>query len=959
MGGGASKPQETPRGKENVPPLEKEEPKAQSEEQLIEEVLDQIEDRPEEPDIEQVLEKVPDGDKFVDTELETGIDKLETPVTERNYPPPTGPHEKHRVRIIERGYGKTRIEDIDVGATDTPYTYKSFEGDPNLWYNMFVNHKAPTYEALLEDLTSDLHTDKEKVIAITAWISQQNIGRRKDVGTAQDSTPRGYIKLMQSGQGTFAAFFAILCRTVGIPCVIVQGYSKPASYEVGELDDVTLKSFTNSWNVVHCDGAWCIINPLLVCRSLVKLKNSGYMVAKSNWEVTSANRTSAGVLSSPFNGYFMFTNPLEFVQRFIPVPEQEPWQLLLEPSTFEKYKRDVFTTPEFYKQNLSLGKNNTSCILESSNGICNIEIVVPSGRSDRFLATFDIESKSNEVGKTTDLDSGYMNSYQGQQYMETENRDRYEHSENDDTGLTTQSSGNNVIDNVSMDDLHRYVIMSRFGGYSKGIVFEIRFPKEGSYIFSVFGGDRKIWNEDPPLLCSFMLICKEVNTTIPKPLIESGLFGWGPGPMTRKAGFLMPSHETGIVKLAKDEEAYIHFQVISKKYIFVAMPQKKHSKEEMYNCFSFEEVRFEQTDRRELIIIATVPKDEMEYTLRVATSDHVNGDDKDVICNYLLSTTTEVKREYDCIGARCDRTEVHKVMTPTRDPLVEYVVNKPKQKETRRELRKIHVSLDLTLLKDCIHRAEMFHMDPNDEDVLRVKRRIQFLETTAILKEARERNNVGFSKKALKKIESSPFAGILRSDMEYVKKMMQKQEERGWRHEVPPLHPDNLAQIVRMQHPNQEVQNVMNAICHLLGERPKEPKEKDKSLTSRSERGLYDSSWCLIVGISSWYLKIYQMPLFYEDILTSWNEFCNSDNLAPQPKLFKESLWYNDNIKINKQTDIINENGTFLLPNEIENKFSLKLKICNSKKLERAFGQNMSVLPLVKHRSPFLITTKY
>lgn len=76
MGGGASKPQETPRGKENAPPPEKEETKPQSEEQLIEEVLDQIEDSPEELNIEQVLEKVPDGDKFVDTELETGVDKV-------------------------------------------------------------------------------------------------------------------------------------------------------------------------------------------------------------------------------------------------------------------------------------------------------------------------------------------------------------------------------------------------------------------------------------------------------------------------------------------------------------------------------------------------------------------------------------------------------------------------------------------------------------------------------------------------------------------------------------------------------------------------------------------------------------------------------------------------------------------------------------------------------------------
>ena len=116
----------------------------------------------------------------------------------------------------------------------------------------------------MPDLIGSLETDKEKVYAITLWLSQQDI----ETGifkSFKPDTPRGYMHLIQNRRGTFSSFFAQLCRKAGIPCCIVSGYSKGASYDVGEMNDEILKQNTNAWNTVFAD------NKMAHCSSLLGL----------------------------------------------------------------------------------------------------------------------------------------------------------------------------------------------------------------------------------------------------------------------------------------------------------------------------------------------------------------------------------------------------------------------------------------------------------------------------------------------------------------------------------------------------------------------------------------------------------------------------------------------------------------------------------------------------------------
>ena len=49
------------------------------------------------------------------------------------------------------------------------------------------------------------------------------------------------------------------------------------------------------------------------------------------------------------------------------------------------------------------------------------------------------------------------------------------------------------------------------------------------------------------------------------------------------------------------------------------------------------------------------------------------------------------------------------------------------------------------------------------------------------------------------------------------------------------------------------------------------------------------------------------LPQFYVDILNCWNEFRMYDNVSIEPKIFKECLWLNDKIQVNKSPIFLEE----------------------------------------------------
>lgn len=69
-----------------------------------------------------------------------------------------------------------------------------------------------SYSALMDYLLEGVVSDLQKVRAIFAWLSAQQIEIMRFPKVKNAYSPEGYMKLIQQGEGTYTGFFALLCR---------------------------------------------------------------------------------------------------------------------------------------------------------------------------------------------------------------------------------------------------------------------------------------------------------------------------------------------------------------------------------------------------------------------------------------------------------------------------------------------------------------------------------------------------------------------------------------------------------------------------------------------------------------------------------------------------------------------------------------------------------------------------
>ncbi|KAL3865486.1 hypothetical protein ACJMK2_042871 [Sinanodonta woodiana] len=125
---------------------------------------------------------------------ETTIEQIAVPEEEPGYPPACPP-----LDTKEDIFNKADYLEIDNRAKNTP------------------KDMAKGYDVLIQYLTQGLQNDLQKLRAIFIWLGQQNIEGEKYPKATSADTPIGYMKLMKDKKGTYASFFALLCRKRKLP----------------------------------------------------------------------------------------------------------------------------------------------------------------------------------------------------------------------------------------------------------------------------------------------------------------------------------------------------------------------------------------------------------------------------------------------------------------------------------------------------------------------------------------------------------------------------------------------------------------------------------------------------------------------------------------------------------------------------------------------------------------------
>lgn len=186
--------------------------------------------------------------------------------------------------------------------------------------------------------------------------------------------------------------------------------------------------------------------------------------------------------------------------------------------------------------------------------------------------------------------------------------------------------------------LHNFVAVFK---EKETVRFEIRFLKKNSYRLRIFGGLFSVHGSDPPCLMEVKLDCL-VNITTPKPLpFDSGIVGWGPGPVAESLGLFVPSHENGVIDISENEETMIQFILKRMTEVQVEMYHAETTEKALNKFVHYRLI--ELREAYELRIVILYPgKGEHAIKIDILSS---KTNMMENACNYLVHTRKERPHE--------------------------------------------------------------------------------------------------------------------------------------------------------------------------------------------------------------------------------------------------------------------------------------------------------------------------
>ncbi|XP_069137435.1 hillarin-like [Argopecten irradians] len=380
---------------------------------------------------------------------------------------------------------------------------------------------SPQSATTMGDLVKNLvqpfkKNDVLKVRAIFMWIASHQ-GRHEIPKNLDLDSPLGHLKLLSVNQLSHSDMFAIMCRAANIPCVIIKGLAKSASYEVGDQD---VDGLRNTWNAVYVAKGWRLVFPLWAMSAVVgKSSGAWTLVETKGHGVRQKEEESAGVTIAKINEYYFFTDPSEFIYRCF--PDEENWQLQQMPMSKRKYISCPYFRPAFFKHKLQM-TSRTSGTIQTREGKCSVAF-----RPD----------STNSITLSYEL--------------------FFNHKESEEA----------IPEDVQLD---KYVaIMNE----KDKAVFDLRFPVKGIYKLTVLDADQE-W------LCFFKIVCNKARLRC-EPFPINTELGFGPTKETVEAGIEPETHNKGVVGIRGRQSLEMRFNLTKSVEVNAALVHNSIPSEEL------------------------------------------------------------------------------------------------------------------------------------------------------------------------------------------------------------------------------------------------------------------------------------------------------------------------------------------------------------------------------------------
>ncbi|KAL4228292.1 hypothetical protein ACF0H5_013723 [Mactra antiquata] len=458
-----------------------------------------------------------------------------------------------------------------------------------------------SWDDLVHYLTSIYRTDMMKIRSIFSWLGVQEIEKESFfmVSTPNDIdeiTPRGYKKVIKEREGSYATFFALICRKAGIKCALINGLSKGFGYNVGDSEVTHLK---DRWNAVYVDG-WRLIHPLWAFKNVISHKRGKWIPANEKMKLTDvAREVNIADVDHDFNEYYFLVDPAEFLN--VCIPDNRAWQMTKPILTVEKWSNRPYVMKRYHMEGFKIPSEFKST-LKSKKGVCGLVINAPSKKDVEYQLSYDFFFNYAEYS-----------------------------SESDDIIV-----------------LKKYVLLSRDCA-RKSWSIEARMPLAGTYRITVYGG--KSYQAKLPWICDVGVQCKKTYKHI-KPYPDTPALGFGPMDMTERAGLTQPSHTNGMLFVRPRQTYHLTFKLqhgIQAKAIIKGENVDTENMDKWVTC------TINNQSTLHILDIMVQLQIEGEYALKLFVKEkNARPEDKwENVCNYYLSTDpprangTEVKdKEY-------------------------------------------------------------------------------------------------------------------------------------------------------------------------------------------------------------------------------------------------------------------------------------------------------------------------
>ncbi|XP_046544530.1 lim and transglutaminase domain protein ltd-1-like [Haliotis rubra] len=428
-------------------------------------------------------------------DLEPEYEPLHIPWTEDWYPAPCPPTSK-KADIFHID----DFKEIDEKAVNCPAVH------------------VQSYDALMEYLTEDCINDLQKLRSVFTWLGSQDVYGGNYGKTTSNESPRGYMKLMREGKGSYAALFALLCRAAGLPCVIVYGVSKGFDYDVGDRD---IHHLRNCWNCVYVDGSWRIIHPLWTFKKVQGFDKGRWTKEKQSHVDSEQEKMTEGTEVSATDDFYFLVEPEVFIYMCRPSADMTAWQLLKTPWSW-----DAFVTAPYFRQRYFLYELTLTslhrCILPAREGTVEIVFTAPEHSPMNFACElfFDQKASFERIPKEIKLDRHVL-------------------------VMTKQDKK----------------------------IFFVRIPVAGIYRLRIYGGINRLFH-----MCDFRLDCdRPLKNCRPLPLFTP--IGFGFTQKARDSGLDFPSEYSGVVRVESGNGRIFNFTMIRQMEIMTTVLHTKFASE--------------------------------------------------------------------------------------------------------------------------------------------------------------------------------------------------------------------------------------------------------------------------------------------------------------------------------------------------------------------------------------------